>query len=210
MKQNVPGKIAGKFFLENNMGMGKIIDTSATWFADLQYKNQKAWMDRQKNSFFNEMFDAIKSPPDKASVLFGQADLIKKSKITEELVESQNGLLMFKISANFYGIDCLHQYSLFLTGDIFRIGVLLFGEMGNAFVNDFNNEYLYLWPGTACEVHTRTDMTLHEWVFAVPDLYSNHVTRDRFILGMRHMHGRVLSVISDYCKQIVDNQAVDV
>lgn len=42
------------------------------------------------------------------------------------------------------------------------------------------------------------DSILYEWEFVVPDLLESYVKQEKFIIGIRHMHFRVLKLIFDY------------
>lgn len=154
----------------------------------------------QRKKMFESIVSLLHEPPDEASVLFGQAKLLESTRLTDVCIDAEHGILLFTMDCDYYGENSRHNYSLYLTGDIFRIGLILSGGVQNAPLVDWNNEMNDLWPGTAPVQHNRNGASLYEWTFAEPDLYGNYVTRERFVIGMRHMQGRILRIVSEYFK----------
>lgn len=155
----------------------------------------------EREILFRRIEQCLYATPDPASVKFGQAALLKQSRIVECLSDAPSGTLYITIESTFEGITGHHSYSLYVTGDLFRIGLLLYGGLESAPSLDVHNETEKLWPGIAPEHHDRRELSLYEWTSLVPDLYDSYVTQERYILGMRHMHCRVLRIIHDFRKE---------
>lgn len=182
------------------MSLLGIINSSINSLSNATGHYQRIRTVSKRREFFESILLLLKESPDKASVLFGQDKLLASTKLVDDFIDSEHGILLYTMDCNYYGEHSKHNYSLYLTGDIFRIGLLLSGGVENAPLIDWNNEMNDLWPGTAPAQHNRAGVSLYEWTFAVPDLYDNYVTRERFVLGMRHMQGRILRIVSDYFK----------
>lgn len=180
--------------------MKNVANNLISYFSDVTGNFQRVRTFSKRREFFESILFVLKSKPDKASVLFGQDKLLASTKLNGECIDTDHGILIFTMECNYYGEQSSHSYSLYLTGDIFRIGLLLSGGVENAPLIDWDNEMNDLWPGTPPVQHNRSGVSLYEWTFAVPDIYDNYVTRERFILGMRHMQGRILRIVSDYFK----------
>lgn len=152
----------------------------------------------QREIFFDRIFDRLTAPPDNASVKFGQDVQLRSAKVLESLIDVESGTLYVTIETLFEGMTGQHSYSLYLTGDLFRIGLLLYGGLESAPLVDWQNELQELWPGCPPEQHDRGTLTMYEWTFLLPDLYENYATQERYTLGLRHMHCRMLRIIQNY------------
>ena len=159
-----------------------------------------------RDQMFEDMLSMLTEEPDRASVLFGQDKLLASAKVVNEFIDSTHGIFIFTMQCDYFNYRSSHSYSLYLTGDILRIGLLLSGGVEKAPLADWDNEMNDLWPGTPPTQQNRQDVTLYEWTFGLPDLYSNYVTRERFVFGMRHMQGRVLRIVRDYFKMLSEGK----
>lgn len=163
---------------------------SASW------KRQQVYHARQ--IFFDRILKRLTAPADISAIKFEQHKLLQSMAVVETLQDVSAGVLYFTIETNFSEQIGNYSYSLFITGDLFRIGLLLYGGLENAPLLDWHNEIQSLWPGSSPEQTIRQDLTLYEWTYLLPDLYSNYATQERYILGLRHMNSRVLRIIRDY------------
>lgn len=167
-------------------------------FDKFQHNLRKQRVINARQILMQAIVDQMQSPPDHASIKFGQDELLNQSNLSEILMDTNAGVLYIEVSSNFAESPGKHSYSLFFTGDLFRIGLLLYDGLQNATVIDWHNEVHSLWPGTQPDHLDREGLTMYEWTFLLPDLYGNYATQERYILGMRHMHCRMLRIIRDY------------
>lgn len=153
---------------------------------------------QERKVFFDRILKSLTAGPNIADEKFGQDLLLVSASVIEKLVNLNTGILYSTIESTYEGKTGLHSYSLFLTGDMLRIGLLLYGDLSNAVVIDWHNELQSIWPGCPPQQVDRLGLTMYEWTFLLPDLYTSYAVQERYILGMRHMHTRLLRIISDF------------
>lgn len=159
---------------------------------------KKRMLMHHRELFYSEILDRFYSPADTASIKFGQGPLLEGARVESKILENQSGILHMEIGTEYSGIKGQHAYSLHLAGDLFRISLLLYGGLEKAPLVDWKNEIQTIWPGCAPDQQDRDGLTMYHWTFILPDIYSNYATQERYILGMHHMHCRVLRIVRDY------------
>ena len=115
--------------------------------------------------------------------------------------DSDSADLAICISGEFHEKKFDIYYSFWQIGDILKIGVALYdNELQGCFVADSHNEVLHIW-GSKNE--PRLDIShscvFYDWEFEVPDLYDSYRSQEKYILGARHMHFRVMRILHDEC-----------
>lgn len=175
-----------------NSVLDSITELLASW--------RKARVHAERRIFFRRIVERITIAPDPAAIKFGQHIQLQNSKIVECLTDVEAGILYIVVESTFEGRTGQHSYSIFVTGDLFRIGLLLYGGLESAPLTDWQNEITEMWPGCSPDQHDRGALAMYEWTFLLPDLYQSFVTQERYILGIRHMHCRVLRIIQDFRK----------
>jgi len=61
---------------------------------------------------------------------------------------------------------------------------------------------MYFWDNEPKQF-IRGDKMFYEWEFNVPNFYDSYLTQERYILGIRHMHFRVMRIVHDACGNMV-------
>lgn len=168
-----------------------------SWTQALSYvRRQKVLHERR--IFYERIMERMMAEPDAAAIKFGQAELMRNARASELIIDESSGILYITIETS-HGSHIGHfSYSLFLTGDLLRIGLLLYGGLENAPLIDWHNEMQIIWPGCLPDQTDRQGLTMYEWTFLLPDLYDRYPTQERYINGLRHMHSRVLRIVRDY------------
>lgn len=151
-----------------------------------------------REAFYSRIINQFSLPPNAASIKFGQDELLNAAKIDSVMTDNDGGILYMEIGTRYSKIAGQHSYSLYLTGDLLRIGLLLYGGLEKAPLVDWQNEIQTIWPGCAPDQQDRDGLTMYEWTFLLPDIYKNYATQERYILGLHHMHCRILRIIRDY------------
>lgn len=177
-----------------------LVNTGIDWLANAETHYQRVRTIGKRRELFESMVGLLREPPDGAAKLFGQDKLLATAEVVDVTIDAEHGIFLFTMAFEYFGHKSQHSYSLYLTGDVFRVGLLLSDGLEKAPLADWGNEMDGLWPGMTPAQQSRQDATLYEWVFVVPDIYTNYVTRERFVFGMRHMQGRVLRILHDYFK----------
>jgi hypothetical protein len=152
----------------------------------------------RREYFFKAMVEICCTAPDAGSEVMEQNQYDVWAERSTVTIDGENGVLIFSIPAEFYGINCRHTYSLWQIGDMLKIGVLLKDGLEQAPLVDIHREIGELWHETNVHVINKGSSTLYEWVFKVPNLYSSWAEQERFVHGMRHCKLRILRIIHDY------------
>lgn len=97
----------------------------------------------------------------------------------------------------FHGRKQHMWYSIYQMGEQLRIGILLDGEAAKAPVIEGQNEIEKLWPDVLATCRDRAGVVMYEWEWQIPNFYKSWVHRERFAVGMRHVHFRMCRIIFD-------------
>lgn len=168
------------------------------WLIGAKCRLARRKMLHERKTLFSHIITRLFMAPNVVDIKFGQDVLLKEAKITEQLVDLEAGILYLTVNSQYEGRAGQHSYSLYFTGDMLRIGLLLCGDLANAVLIDWHNELQSIWPGCSPQQIDRKGVTMYEWTFILPELYTNPAVQERYILGMRHMHSRLLRIIADY------------
>lgn len=150
--------------------------------------------------FFNMILDSVSHPPRLIDDIMAQTAFFFPCSSEGMINDPEQGNLVFHIKPTFHENSYDYAYSIYQIGDLLKIGLLLGNGLDQAPLLDWNREISDLWWGLQPEKLDRSDITLYEWTFLVPELYNSWVLQERFILGIRHIHFRVLRIIHDYAK----------
>jgi hypothetical protein len=161
----------------------------------------------RRTYFFEALLNICRTGVDGASEQMGQVSFYVPADRETAIVMPADGVLIFHIDANFYGMNCKHTYSLWQFGRTLKVGLLLDNGLDQAPLVDFHNEIRELWNAKPYLQYDRDGITLYEWTFDVPQLYTSWLEQESFILGMRHCQLRVLRIIHDFAKMSQDELA---
>lgn len=164
-----------------------------------------------RQTFFKSIFDQIKKPPNRIDNVLQQAPFYIAPSEEKSFYEPEAGDLAICIEGEFFEKKFLIYYSLWQLGDMLRIGVKIEDEeLQGAFASDTHNEVFYIW---GMKNDPRVDVAhgsvFYDWEFQVPELYESYKNQERFILGTRHMHFRVMRMIHDECQRLFLSRKID-
>lgn len=148
---------------------------------------QKDFVIKRRKMFFNEIIEKLSIPPGGIDDVMNQDQLYIKPSVV--INDSEMGNLLIDVEF----ADMKMLYSIYQIGRSLRVGVLISDE-----VFQINLKYSFdsIWrEGFA--ILTRGSNTLMEWTFSEPDLLSSWITQEEYVLGIRHMHFRILTSLKE-------------
>lgn len=157
-----------------------------------------------RDMFFKSIFDQIKKPPNRIDFVLQQASFYICPNEEKSFYEPEAGDLAICIEGEFFEKKFIIYYSIWQLGDMLRVGVKIEDEeLQGAFASDTHNEVFYIW---GMKNDPRVDVAhgavFYDWEFEVADLYDSYKNQEKFILGTRHMHFRVMRMIHDECQRL--------
>jgi hypothetical protein len=148
--------------------------------------------------FFEAIHRACASAPGRPDASLSQRELLEgMGRITGE-IDAEMGTLLMHIEASYFGQRFEFAYSILQAGETLRIGVLLGESLQQAPLVDSHMELRELWPGAEPLPLPRGESVLYDWSFETPGLYRRWLVQERFVLGMRHFHVRILRIVRDF------------
>lgn len=164
----------------------------------------KATLFAKRKEFFEEILTHLQRAPTKVDELLSQDKYHIYPDMENTLSNPEYGDVAISIKGEFFGQKFNVYYTLWQLGDILKIGVALYDEeIQGAFTSDSHNEVFYIWGNkNDPRIDVAHGCVFYDWEFDVPNLYNNYKHQERFILGVRHMHFRVMRIIYDECERI--------
>lgn len=158
----------------------------------------------RRGEFFTEIANHIQKEPTTVDVILKQDKYYIKPATNDIVVNSEFGDMIIKINGKFYDKEFSIFYSLWQFSNTLKIGIALNDdELQGAFTSDTHNEVYYIWGWkNDPKVDIARGCVFYDWEFEVPDLYESYKCRERFILGIRHMHFRTMRIIHDECERL--------
>lgn len=163
----------------------------------LQARKQKEQLRSLRDAFFSDIIEAVDLRPTDVDRLAGHDKYWAPSSATNLIKDPALGALNICVETVFHQKKVEYNYAINQVGTVLRIGLLLDGEAQIAPLVEGTFEIHKLWPGTEPLRLSREGQVLYEWTFEVPELYESWLMQERFILGMRHFHFRVLRILHD-------------
>lgn len=159
---------------------------------------------KKRSDFFEYILEQIKRPPARMDEVLQQSQYYMPVYEADTFFDATAGDLAICIQGKFYDKEFKVYYSFWQLGEMLRVGVALNDEdLQTAFSSDSHNEVYYIW---GMNNNPRVDVThgcvYYDWEFVVPKLYDNYFNQERFVLGARHMHFRVMRILHDECFRI--------
>lgn len=156
---------------------------------------------KKRADFFEEILRHVRRPPERIDSFLRQDGYYRPINEDESFYDEKTGDLAICVTGKFFEKDFKLYYSFWQIGDILRIGVTVYDEdLQMAFKSDAHNEIYDIWGlQNVPRVEASHEYLYYDWEFEVPNLYDNYVNQEKYVLGARHMHFRVLRIISDEC-----------
>lgn len=158
----------------------------------------------KRMDFFKEILDTMRLPPSKIDMILQQDKFYNPVDEENTFCDPKGGDLSIYIKGKFHEKEFNVYYSFWQLGDMLRIGVAVHDEeLQGAFASDTHNEVFYIW-GVKNEprVDVAHSCVFYDWEFEVKDLYDSYKNQEKYILGARHMHFRVMRILHDECQRI--------
>jgi hypothetical protein len=157
-----------------------------------------------RTEFFENILEHIQRPPARIDMVLQQDQFFMPVDKEKSFYDASAGDLAICIAGNFYEKEFNVYYSFWQLSDMMRIGVAIYDdELQGAFASDAHNEVFYIW---GMKNDPRVDVShgcvFYDWEFHVPELYQSYQNQEKFILGARHMHFRVMRILHDECHRI--------
>lgn len=168
-------------------------------------------LDIRKN-FFTEIITIISKEPTNMDKFLNQERYYVAPLANEIYQNVEFGDLVIPIQGNFYGNEFKLWYSLWHIGERIKVGIALKEINLQEAVNlNYNKEISMLWGNDITpNADVARDMLLYDWEFLCPNFYTSYMHQEKFILGMRHMHFRLMKIISDkYHRIFNDSQIIE-
>lgn len=164
----------------------------------------KATLKAKRMEFFKEVLEAMRRPPTKIDMILQQDKFYNPVDEENTFFDPEAGDLAISIKGKFHEKEFNVYYSFWQLGDMLRIGVAIYDdELQGAFASDAHNEVFYIWGmKNDPRVDVAHNCVFYDWEFEVKDLYDSYRNQEKFILGARHMHFRVMRILHDECQRI--------
>lgn len=150
---------------------------------------------RTRHHFFQCIADNLTRPPGAIDLQFGHAKFYQPCVVQAFGLEDNS--LIVQVNPTVHGKKCTLFYSIWVTGDFIRIGVVMDNEAALAPVLEGQQEINHIWPDKVPETQDRDGSLMYQWSFEVPGLLERWTARDLFVDGIRHMHFRILRILHD-------------
>jgi hypothetical protein len=154
--------------------------------------------------FFEQTLLTLKTLPTTTEALFGfDADFVAPRLLS---MDAEFGSLIIQVTPNFMGEgdESQYYYSICAMGDILRIGIFMpISRILTAPIHGEGREQLIqTWNGVPFSMHDRGLGVLYEWTFSDFDA-SDWRCAEKYILGMRRLHLRFLSLVHDTVHELI-------
>ena len=149
---------------------------------------------RARADFFAEVLAALKTPPKAIDEKLEQGKYYHPPVDSSLIADADYGDFYIEINPVFGGHSWPLAYSMWQIGQELRIAIILQAHSEDAPWAD-PQEFAELWPESSMGAISRGEKQFLEWRFQTPDFHTNYAVRERFALGMRHLHFRTLKAI---------------
>lgn len=149
---------------------------------------QKDAVVKRRKAFFAEIVNILNVPPGRIDDVFMQ----KNAFVPPSAVEVNDEVMGNLLIAIDFG-DSRFHYSVYQTGKLIRIGILMPGSLGDR-INTAELEKIF---HSKIRAEVRGSKMLFEWIFSEGALYSEWLAQEHYVLGIRHMHFRVMAMLHE-------------
>lgn len=148
-----------------------------------------------RHRFFTDIVVAIDMAPTAADTVLGLAPFHVRPLAVGQINDPQQGTLLIPFRSDFHGREQQFMYLVRQIGHEVQVCLVLQEETQMAPLLDGTLPIDMLWPGTANRARTLGEATHYEWSFCEPDLLHEFQAQEKYVLGMRLFHFKVVLMI---------------
>ncbi|MHB0992223.1 MAG: hypothetical protein ACYC3O_08175 [Burkholderiales bacterium] len=167
------------------------------------YEQSKIDFLAARKHFFENIVQVLTTEPQTIDMLLGADADYESPRLLSMNVEL--GSLVMEMSPNFIGEgeESRFYYSIFVTGDVLRIGIFMPVSkiLAVPVYADGRERLLNTWNGLQFNVQDRDLGILYEWTFTDfnPADWAN---AEKYVLGVRYLHFRFLELVRNLVLEI--------
>ena len=154
---------------------------------------EHAYVKVKRRHFFNTIIKQMNGKPTLIDIMFGQ-DKFFCPPVDIVMIDE---CVILHVYPDFHGKQYHFYYSIYQIGSQLKIAVFLDGDASTAPIFEGQNEIEKLWFDVLPEAQERNGVLMYQWNFVVPTFFDSWKDRERFAVGMRHMHFRMLRIVHD-------------
>jgi hypothetical protein len=147
-----------------------------------------------REEFFKDVAKHLAAAPKPIDEKLEQVKFYFQPQEESLIMDVEYGDFYIEINPFFAGKQWPLAYSMWQIGDELRIAIILEGASELAPTCD-SAEFAGLWSEAPMHIMARGAKTFLEWRFVVPGFHLDYSAREKYSLGMRHMHFRALKAI---------------
>lgn len=161
-----------------------------------------------RRAFYREILTAIHRPPSEVDMVMGQDGFYAPPSSRDgRVLDAEFGNLVIDVEIK-DATGALHAftYSIYQFGAVLKIGILFYGSLLGVTASEASadNEFgKHFWQDVVrfTNAERRGESILVEWEFSEPHLYESWVHQEKYTLGMRHLHFRLLRAVCEYLER---------
>lgn len=173
--------------------------------------SQKQFIAHQREIFFDEILAAIRLPPGEVDRIMGQDMYYAPPQEDGIILDAGWGNLVFTIAVK-DDLNEVHKfmYSIYQIGIVIKIGILWSGYLKDVPQSEEDEIHEGFWQNVVKFVRSsrRGESVLTEWEFSEPELYLSWSRQETYVLGMRHLHFKVLKIVSNFIKKQLNRNTI--
>lgn len=164
----------------------------------------------KRKEFFDNIVAILSKEPVPIDRLLNQEKYYVSPNKNKTVLDEETGDLAIFINSDFFGKDFSICYTFWQYGETFKIGITIqTPELAMAIPRDVKNEIYTLWHintdnKTNPNFETVDNINFAKWEFNCKNLLSSYLIQENFIIGIRHMHFRIMRMIYDECKRLTN------
>ena len=152
--------------------------------------------------FFQDVAKHLAAAPKAIDDKLEQLKFYFEPRAESMISDAEYGDFYIEINPFFSGKSWPLAYSMWQIGDELRVAIIFEGPSELAVACD-PGEFASLWSEAPSRTMTRGAKTFLEWRFEVPGFHLDYAAREKYALGMRHMHFRALKAM----RMLANNEA---
>lgn len=172
--------------------------------------NKKELLEK-RTEFFEEILSNIRKPPSKIDKILKQDKYFIPIDERNTFYDVSSGDLVINVTGKAFDSTFDFAYTIWQYGNSLKLGLAIYSEFLHvAIPSDNYNEVFSIW-GHNNEPYNNYiyDYLYYNWDFNAEKLYDDYKEQEKFILGIRHMHFRVLRLLINECEKIKNNKMDD-
>lgn len=149
-----------------------------------------------RKEFFQDVVDALSTQPKPIDVKLEQVKYYYEPDMSSLISDADYGDFYIEINPVVAGKSWPLAYSMWQIGHQLKVAIIL-----QSHTEDIQwaapNEFVDLWPNSPMESRLGGGKMFLDWTFDVPDFHTDYAVRERYALGMRHLHFRTLKAVRE-------------